>query len=177
MSPLRPPLSVEDRERLERIATFCDEHWDRVAKADAAFLRHLASAPPEGHACDPEHPCEPNDHICRNARPSAPPAGDGRDLILVCGCGTWEPVDPGEEREPGLIRVEENGEQAEHLAGCPQCGSTERTVWVSADVAPSTQPNNEQRYREALELIATCERRAPGDVVDIARAALKEETP
>lgn len=43
--------------------------------------------------------------------------------------------------------------------------------------AATASDNQEQRYREALAKIASCERRAPGDVVDIARAALKEETP
>jgi hypothetical protein len=45
-------------------------------------------------------------------------------------------------------------------------------VWIKKSDAAEAEV---QRLREALEAIASCESRFPGDVVSIARAALGEE--
>jgi hypothetical protein len=77
----------------------------------------------EGHVCDPERPCEPNDHLCKNARAEGPRCGGSGKLrinegkynlgpadVIDCGgcpdCSRQPSGTEGEEELPG--RPDEN---------------------------------------------------------------------
>lgn len=70
---------------------------------------------------------------------------------MVCRCGVWEPVDPTIETEPGVLEESDAyGESHRVETGCPQCGSTDRSIWILKDALPAIRNRWEQEVRERL---------------------------
>lgn len=169
-------LPVElDRDAIG-VLLFVTEYTDTAIMDRArGALKAALSQPEQGHTCDPKHPCEPNDHLCRN-HPSSQPEHQGDE--------SWGPVtvrrdgdgklhlespfrllssfdDPAEEFWPASV-ARFQGESAEHWHEAA-------TYWQEqTEKARQAQPTapvlSEERLNEIAERLEAMQgRQSSGD--------------
>lgn len=78
--------------------TLCPAAADTIRSLVAERAVPVRPSLSAGHICDSENPCEPNDHLCRNALASAPPevSGEESERCKRCGraCTVWSASSP-----------------------------------------------------------------------------------
>lgn len=118
----------------------------------------------EGHVCDPERPCEPNDHLCKNAPGSeeGDDQGEGRELALALHRlrdeATWLRSHRFEERAK-LVEGWVYLEARTSLEPWEEDAARELADRLPAATLPSPSQEDGERFEQAVEAAA----RAPFD--------------